>query len=584
MKDVKIKIQFGIITFMVIVLVSFMCFPSILFAEVPGYTQVTQTVRKIEIDKNNILHPNPGKTLAEAKIYAQQRKRRSIKPDTPFYPNFQIVDNNTNLIHSITPNIRLEFLDDFQVGKIGDELSAPAIAGDEDGGFVICWEKNYNQGIFAQRYNSEGEAQGPTFRVSDYIESVVQQLPGVGMDEDGNFIICWEDFRNEEPISDVYAQRYNSEGVALGSNFKVASSNSYSLQTHPAIAVAEDGSFIISWKDWADWYPDVLVSYQRYSSDGIPIGVSHNARDYYDYEEGGTLNGFIPAIDIDNQGNFTICWRDDRFSDSDVYAQNFNSAGTRLGSNYIVSDDEGSARNYTPDISFDGSGNFVICWRDNRDNSNIFAQYYDENRIAVGNNFQVSENTSDFSCCHPAITMDGSSNFIITWSEVLSDESDIYVRYFNSDRDPINDCFKVNNDYANSKQILPDLAYCNNHIYFAWADDRSPGMNWNVFAKIIDYNIPTSILLTSPNGGEIWHVGTHHHIRWESDYYTGKVKVEISTTGGQSWWDVTNHQYTSNDGHYGYTYPMFFHPPNSYIYREREREGERERERARERE
>ena len=64
---------------------------------------------------------------------------------------------------------------------------------------------------------------------------------------------------------------------------------------------------------------------------------------------------------------------------------------------------------------------------------------------------------------------------------------------------------------------------------------------------------PTSITVTSPNGGETWQVGTAYDITWESDKYNGEVKIEISTTAGSTWWDVTQGSNTENDGSYSYT-------------------------------
>ncbi|MBN1351000.1 M6 family metalloprotease domain-containing protein [candidate division KSB1 bacterium] len=64
---------------------------------------------------------------------------------------------------------------------------------------------------------------------------------------------------------------------------------------------------------------------------------------------------------------------------------------------------------------------------------------------------------------------------------------------------------------------------------------------------------PTTITLTSPNGGETWYVGNSYQITWTSDNYVGQVMIEISTTNGTSWWDVTQGQFASNSGSYNYT-------------------------------
>lgn len=52
------------------------------------------------------------------------------------------------------------------------------------------------------------------------------------------------------------------------------------------------------------------------------------------------------------------------------------------------------------------------------------------------------------------------------------------------------------------------------------------------------------IVLTAPNGGESWEIGTTQKIRWTSEYIDGKVKIDVSRDNGAAWSvvaeDVTN--------------------------------------------
>ena len=96
---------------------------------------------------------------------------------------------------------------------------SPAICADDSGNFVITWEDARN-GIYAQRYSSDGAALGNNFKVSDDPEDEGQMSPSIAMENSGNFVIAWEDERSGWDY-DIYAQRYSSDGTALGSNFKV---------------------------------------------------------------------------------------------------------------------------------------------------------------------------------------------------------------------------------------------------------------------------------------------------------------------------------------------------------------------------
>jgi len=64
---------------------------------------------------------------------------------------------------------------------------------------------------------------------------------------------------------------------------------------------------------------------------------------------------------------------------------------------------------------------------------------------------------------------------------------------------------------------------------------------------------PPRVIVTSPDGGEDWKVGSHHNITWTSNGTTGNVKIEYSTSGGNSW--IEEVASTTDDGSYSWTIP-----------------------------
>ena len=78
-------------------------------------------------------------------------------------------------------------------------------------------------GIYAQRYNAAGVAQGTEFRVNT-LTTAAQLQPSAAMNADGDFVVTW--------VSNVgvSAQRYNSAGAALGTEFRVNTSTAYAGQ------------------------------------------------------------------------------------------------------------------------------------------------------------------------------------------------------------------------------------------------------------------------------------------------------------------------------------------------------------------
>jgi hypothetical protein len=62
---------------------------------------------------------------------------------------------------------------------------------------------------------------------------------------------------------------------------------------------------------------------------------------------------------------------------------------------------------------------------------------------------------------------------------------------------------------------------------------NNPGVSGTSAA---DFNIGQNIIVTSPNGGEIWSVlGTPQDITWTSASFLGPVKIELSRDSGITW-------------------------------------------------
>lgn len=64
---------------------------------------------------------------------------------------------------------------------------------------------------------------------------------------------------------------------------------------------------------------------------------------------------------------------------------------------------------------------------------------------------------------------------------------------------------------------------------------------------------PATITVTSPNGGEEWDVGSAHNITWNASPSVGDVRIDYTSTGGETWTNIVT--YTYNDGSYTWTVP-----------------------------
>ena len=162
----------------------------------------------------------------------------------------------------------------------------------------------------------------------------------------------------------------------------------------------------------------------------------------FQVNENGGLYGVIqyrPSISADDSGNFVITWMDFRNGDWDIYAQRYSRDGSTVGTNFKVNDDQGSKGQYSPSISTDGSGNFVISWSDSSNSDlDIYAQCYSSDGSAVGTNFRV--------------TNTGQGN-----------------------------------------QYAPDVELWNGRIYNTWTDNRACDTDFDIWANVLDWENATGV-------------------------------------------------------------------------------------------
>jgi len=357
-------------------------------------------------------------------------------------------------------------ISDFQVndntGPNGAWQQNPSISIGGNGNFVIVWVdiRNGVDDIYAQRYSSDSTPIGTNFKVNNDQESTRQWSPSISLGDTGNFVITWKD---EGKDYGICAQRYSSDGTAIGSNFKVDDHPEGGNSLYPSISTGRIGDFVITWAHTRDYG----IYAQRYSHDGTALGTNFKVNN--DPESGYSL---FPSISTDSSGNFAITWVEERnINKGDIYVKRYSSDGTELGKSLKVNDDQDVARQAKPSISVNDGGNFVITWLDTRNgNNDIYAQRYSSDGASLGMNFKVNDNQECTWCNSPSISIDDTSNFVITWDG----DTDVLAQRYSSDGSARGTNFKVNDDQGSTTQMNPSICLARKGDFvIAWEDYRN---------------------------------------------------------------------------------------------------------------
>ncbi len=335
--------------------------------------------------------------------------------------------------------------------------ATPVVAMDSAGDFVVCWvgyEVGVDSGmeIFARRYQSDGTAAGNAFTVNSYSPGK-QFQPALAMDAQGNFVVSWSSYGQDNSFQNLYARRFDAEGTALGSEFQVNSNNTTVYHRRSDVAMDAAGNFVITWDSEQDGtYGGVYA--QRFNAAGNSLG---NEFQVNTTTTGGQVES---AIAMDAAGNFVVTWRGD-FPDvySDVFLQRFTANGVAVDGELKVND-------YTTGtqlgavVSMDAAGDFVVAWNDFTRQS-LSLKRYETNQLVVpatGPETRINSQTIGNQST-PSIAMDASGNYVAVWQSDLQDGSGtgIYGQRYSSHGVPLGGEFLVNT-YTTGNQGLPSVA------------------------------------------------------------------------------------------------------------------------------
>ncbi|MCA9188798.1 MAG: DUF4347 domain-containing protein, partial [Planctomycetales bacterium] len=124
---------------------------------------------------------------------------------------------------------------------------AHAVDSATDGSYVVVWQNaSSNSGdIFYQRYNSSGVAQGGNVRVNTTTANI-QNHPDVAVNDDGSFVVTWMSTGQDGSGYGMYAQRYNASGVAQGSEFRINQTTAND-QWYGTVDSDSSGNFVVTW-------------------------------------------------------------------------------------------------------------------------------------------------------------------------------------------------------------------------------------------------------------------------------------------------------------------------------------------------
>ena len=307
---------------------------------------------------------------------------------------------------------------------------SPAIACRPNCDFVVVWQSDQegsSDGIFGQRFNEDGVLLGGELAINQFTTGT-QSSPAAAIDTVGNFVVVWQSFSQDGAGFGIVGRRFATNGLPLSGDF-VVNTTTTDNQTDPAVAMASDGAFVVTWQSLTDGDQEGIVA-RRYDASGNPISSEIPINTYT------TGRQIRPSVAIEDSGAFVVSWESvgQDGDGSGIFARRFDSLGSpitgELAVNTHTSSDQGR-----PQVSVDVDGGFLVVWDGAGPgivgpDLRVWARRFSASNIARDDAFQVNVFTTTNSQSRPTVATDPRGGFAIAWQSLQQDGDNfgIYAR------------------------------------------------------------------------------------------------------------------------------------------------------------
>ena len=405
-----------------------------------------------------------------------------------------------------------------------------SVAMNAEGDTVIVWSEDGTDGsgwgVFAQRYDENGDAIGSLIAVNDTTAGN-QQWASVAIDEDGEFVIVWTD-RLQQTVN--YKQ-YFADGTEKGGEQAVNVPAVSGAAIDANIGMNSAGDFVITWV--AEGTGDGKEIYASlFDSDGALV------RDNFLVNTTVSGDQLSPSVDINDAGNFVISWHDD----DGVYAQRFSSDGSANGGEIDVAQNFNIVvvvkTNSFSSVAIQEDNSFAIATTATINGGDgLELRLYDSDGAHVGTE-GVNQSTSGTQK-EASIQVDSDGNYLVTWEGVGSqagqeDSYGAYFRLFEADGDALNDETLINFvNTAGSQNNVSGAIVDLNHMSFVYSGqgaDDSQGVFFVTFQN--DPPTGSDESITSYTGGpHVFELSDFTYSDPNGDPFDGIQIDHLPTTG-----------------------------------------------------
>ncbi|HPC93372.1 MAG TPA: hypothetical protein PLU87_00395 [Sedimentisphaerales bacterium] len=268
-----------------------------------------------------------------------------------------------------------------------------------------------------------------------------QTHPAVAMNDNGQFVVVWRSHASDGRGGGVFGRRFGADGDALDDEFRINLSEVDVDNWTPAVAMAPSGEFVVAWVAAREGDRNVVL--RRFDAEGEALTEEVAVADAADVAESD------PQIAMNSAGTFVVVWTnwygDSYTGRSYATVRLYGPDGLPLVEPFRVSDEP---QQKWPDVAIDEAGRFVVTWIRMGDTYNrpygeyIRIRRFDADGTPLGPEKSLTDDLNS-RWYGPAVATGRDGGFVVTWA-IGPFPYDICAQPFDADAEPVTPPYLVN--------------------------------------------------------------------------------------------------------------------------------------------
>jgi hypothetical protein len=369
--------------------------------------------------------------------------------------------------------------------SINDRFVAPRISVSPGGLVAVSWQDdrdgNGHYDVYVRRFDAAGTPTTREILVNSNSRGQ-QRRPAVAINDSGDFVVVWEDDRDDNGYYQILGRTFDSFGNPLSGDVTV-NPVSEGQQVRPTVGIDSAGNWVAAWEDDRDGngYYDIFA--RRFDRTGVALGGEVRVNQISDGQQTRVEIAMAP------DGRALVVWEDDQDGDGyyQIVARRLDAGGVAAGNQFTINE-VSAGQHRKPVVATNASGTFVVVWEDDQDpkgHREILGRLVDARGAPSGNQFTVNE-VSDGQRRRPSVGMNAAGLFAVAWEDDHDGHGayEILARTFNADGSPRTGNTSINAVSA-GQHVSASVGMADAGTYaVVWQDDRRGRGNWSILLRL----------------------------------------------------------------------------------------------------